>query len=297
MNRRHLLTTTVAAAMTSAAYAAPQGSKRTSEFEIDDGTTLFVRDWGKGAPVVFIHGWAMNSDMWQYQMAAAVDAGSRAIAYDRRGHGRSSDPGGGYDYDRLAADLASLMDRLDLRSATLVSHSMGAGEVVRYLTRYGTKRVARIVLIAPSTPFGLKTSDNPEGHDPAMVEQLFAIWRRDFPKWLADNARPFFVPETSQAMVDWGIRMCLQTSLQALIECQRSTVMTDFRDELPKIKVPALIIHGDRDVSEPLERTGRRTAALIPGARLLVYQGAPHGVSLTHMDRVNRDLREFIGLG
>jgi pimeloyl-ACP methyl ester carboxylesterase len=189
------------------------------------------------------------------------------------------------------------MDRLDLRNATLVSHSMGAGEVVRYLTRYGTKRVARIALIAPITPFGLKTADNPDGHDPAVLEQLFAIWRKDFPKWLADNARPFFVPETSQAMVDWGIRMCLQTSLQALIECQRATVMTDFREELPKLKVPALIIHGDRDVSEPLEhgpqdrRADSRSApAGLPGraSRRVadVYGSRQQGLARIHRTRL-----------
>ena len=292
MERRELLNTMPAALQ--AAPLSKAAAAKAPYILTDDGTSLFVRDWGTGKPVVFIHGWAMNSDMWQYQMAPLVQARFRCIAYDRRGHGRSTDPGGRYDYDRLAADLACVLDQLDLHDATLVSHSMGAGEVVRYLTRYGAARVKRIALIAPSTPFGLKTEDNPDGHTADGLEQLFAIWRRDFPNWLAENARPFFVPQTSQAMVDWGVRMCLQTSLQALIECQRTTTMTDFRPELPKIQVPALVVHGDQDVSEPLERTGRRTAQMIPGAKLIVYEGGPHGLILTHADRVNEDLAGFM---
>src|SRR5215475_2928534 len=259
-----------------------------------DGANLFYKDWGKGEPVLFVHSWALNSDMWQYQMIHLAGQGLRCVAYDSRGHGRSSDPGQGYDYDTLADDLAAVIEQLNLREVTLVGHSMGGGEVVRYLSRHGARRITRAVLVAPSTPFILKTADNPDGVDRSVFEQLRATWSKDFPKWLADNARPFFTPETSPEMIQWGIRMCLQASMKALIDCNRTDTETDFRAELPRITTPTLIIHGDKDVSTPLEMTGRKTARLIPGSRLEVYEGAPHGLMFTHMDRFNRDLLAFI---
>ncbi len=228
-------------------------------------------------------------------MIHLANRGLRCIAYDQRGHGRSSDPGRGYDYDTLSDDLAAVLEHFDARGTTLVGHSMGCGVIARYLTRNGPGRVARIVLVAPTLPLLLKTPNNPQGADPAAIDRLHALWRRDFPSWLADNARPFFTPETSPAMVQWGVDMCLQASLKALIECNRADMETDFRKELPRISLPSLIIHGDKDVSAALELTGRRTAALIPGSRLVVYEGAPHGLMLTHGDRLNADLLGFIG--
>jgi non-heme chloroperoxidase len=259
-----------------------------------DGASLFYKDWGNGKPVVFVHSWALNSDMWQYQMIHLAGQDLRCVAYDSRGHGRSCDPGRGYDYDTLAGDLATVIEQLNLREVTLVGHSMGCGVVARYLSRHGARRVARVALVSPSLPFALKTEDNPDGVDKSILERLQAAWSRDFPKWLAANARPFFTPETSPEMVQWGISMCLQASLKALIDCNRATIETDFRAELPKITMPTLIIHGDKDVSTPLESTGRKTARLIPGAKLVVYEGAPHGLIFTHMDRFNRDLLAFI---
>jgi pimeloyl-ACP methyl ester carboxylesterase len=259
-----------------------------------DGASLFYKDWGAGKTVVFVHSWALNSDMWQYQMIHLADRGLRCVAYDSRGHGRSSDPGRGYDYDTLAGDLAAVIERLNLREVTLVGHSMGCGVVVRYLSSHGPRRVARVALVSPSLPFLLKTEDNPDGVDKSVFERLRARWGKDFPKWLADNAWPFFMPETSPEMVQWGVRMCMQASLKALIDCNRVDTETDFRAELPKITTPTLIIHGDKDVSTPLESTGRKTARLIPGSRLEVYEGAPHGLMFTHMDRFNRDLHDFI---
>ncbi len=258
-----------------------------------DGTALFFKDWGTGRPAVFIASWGLNSDMWQYQTAAMVDRGIRCIAYDRRGHGRSSQPGRGYDCDTLAGDLAAVMNHLDLKDAVLIGHSMAACEIVRYLSRHGSSRVSRIVLIAPTTPFFLKTPDNPGGIPEEFIEQARAQWRRDFPKWLADNSPPFFVPETSPAMKEWVLSLMRQTALKALLDCNYAMVHTDFRAELPKIALPALIIHGDRDASTPLELTGRRTAELIPDSRLEVYEGAPHGLMFTHADRLTRDLLEF----
>ncbi len=280
--------------LTAFAAAATAGAAPISFIETNDRTTLFHKDWGTGRPVVFLHGWALNSDMWQYQMIHLANQGFRCIAYDRRGHGRSSDPGRGYDYDTLAGDLASVMERLDLRDAVLVGHSMGAGEVVRYLTRYGTKRVSRALLVAPSLPFILKTEDNPDGVDKSLLDTFRAQICRDFPKWLADNAPPFFLPETSPEMVQWAVRMALQASLKALVDANRTDTEADFRPEMRKIATPTLIIHGDRDHSAPLDFTGRRTAKLIPGSELKVYEGAPHGLFITHMERLNRDLLAFV---
>jgi non-heme chloroperoxidase len=261
--------------------------------ETRDRAGLFYRDWGTGKPVVFLHGWALNSEMWQYQMVHLAANGFRCVAYDRRSHGRSTDPGRGYDFDTLADDLAAVLERLDLRDVTLVGHSMGCAEVVRYLTRHGSSRVARIALVSMSLPFVMKTPDNPDGVDKAILDAQRAAWATDFPKWLGENARPFFAPDTSQQMVDWGIRMCLQTSLQAILECNRIDVEVDFRPELPEIKVPTLIVHGDRDVSAPLDFTARRVAKLMPGSKLKVYRRGPHGLMFTHTDQLNADLLEF----
>ncbi|MFZ0657850.1 MAG: alpha/beta hydrolase [Candidatus Binataceae bacterium] len=259
----------------------------------DDGTQLYFKDWGAGLPVVFISSWSANADMWQYQMAPMAAAGYRCVAYDRRGHGRSGQPSTGFDYDTLADDLAAVIDDRDLRGATLVGHSMAAGEIVRYLSRHGAGRVARIVLIAPTTPFVLQTPDNPDGVPNAMFEQTRAQLAADLPGWLADNADPFFVPETSPAMRAWVLSLSLQCSIVAALGCNHAFCETDFRPELPKISVPTLVIHGDKDASTPLELTGRKTAKLIPGAELKVYQGAPHGLMFTHTERLNRDLIAF----
>jgi pimeloyl-ACP methyl ester carboxylesterase len=198
-----------------------------------------------------------------------------------------------FDYDTLADDLAAVIDDRDLRGATLVGHSMAAGEIVRYLSRHGAGRVARIVLIAPTTPFVLQTPDNPDGVPNAMFEQTRAQLAADLPGWLADNADPFFVPETSPAMRAWVLSLSLQCSIVAALGCNHAFCETDFRPELPKISVPTLVIHGDKDASTPLELTGRKTAKLIPGAELKVYQGAPHGLMFTHTERLNRDLIAF----
>jgi non-heme chloroperoxidase len=260
----------------------------------NDGTALYFKDWGSGKPVLFVSSWGMNSDMWQYQMTPLVGHGLRCLAYDRRGHGRSSQPGHGYDYDTLADDLAAVIEQLDLRNLTLVGHSMAPGEIVRYLSRHGSSRVEKIVMLAPTTPFMLKTADNPGGIPGEFFEQARAEWTKDFPKWLADNAGTFVRPQTSKQILQWGAEQMLQASMLALIECNRAVVETDFRNELPKVTLPTLIIHGTVDVSAPLELTGRPTAKLIPGAELKIYDGAPHGLMLSDIDRLNRDLVAFI---
>ncbi len=306
MHRRTLLQSTAAATAAAAltggagrAAADPRPGSPTPDgygadiIKTDDGVGLFYRDWGQGRPIVFVAAWALPSEAWQYQMARLSDEGFRCIAFDRRGHGRSSDPGGGYTIDRLADDLAKVFENLDLKDVTLVGHSLGAAEAVRYLSRHGAARVSRLVLIAPTTPFLPRTADNPDGLDPAASQAARAAFARDFPGILVANIKPFVVPATSQAMIDWIVGMMTQTSLQAVIDCNRAFSVADFRQELPKLALPTLIVQGDADASAPLALTGRKTVALIPGAELKVYEGAPHGLIFTHMDRVNADIAAF----
>jgi non-heme chloroperoxidase len=267
--------------------------------QTDDHVSLFFRDWGEGEPVVFCAAWALSSIAWQYQMISVVDSGRAAVAYHRRGHGRSDDAGRGYDYDTLADDLARVLERLDLQDVTLVAHSMGSGEAVRYLTRHGDGRVARLVLLAPTTPFVLKTPENPDGVDGTFFAERRDEWRRDFGRWILDNEAAYFgdgLPgcDVSSLLRDWTKADMLATTLQAAIEFQHAAVETDFRAELSGISVPTLIVQGDADASAPLPLTGARTAELIPGCRLLVYENAPHGLYLTHRERLNADLLAFI---
>jgi pimeloyl-ACP methyl ester carboxylesterase len=261
-----------------------------------DDTSLFFRDWGEGAAVVFAASWALPSSMWQYQMAALTDAGLRCIAYDRRGHGRSGDPGGRYNFNTLSDDLARVIESLDLSDVTLVGHSMGACEITRYLSRHGADRIARVAFLAPAGPILKKTADNPDGIDSAIFEAVRGLWRRDFPQWLAENARPFVMPDTPQASIDWFMAMMRETSLQAAIELNRELTEADLLAEMRDIILPTLILHGTNDASAPLELTGKRCAQLIRHSELKIYDGAPHGLFLTHAEQVNRDLLNFISL-
>jgi non-heme chloroperoxidase len=258
-----------------------------------DSTQLYWRDWGHGPPMLFLASLGCGSQMWDYQMTAFADQGFRCIGFDRRGHGRSDQPASGYDHDTFADDVATLIDQLDLSGLTLITHSMAAGEAVRYLIRHGSSRVARLVLLAPTTPMLLKTDDNPNGAPRAGFEALWAQWRRDYPKWVADNLAPFFIPETSAAMMRWGAGL-LQVSVPVALACNRSMVEEDFRAEMRRIEIPTLLIHGDRDRSTPIELTGQPSAELIPRCRLLVYEGAPHGLMFTHMDRLHADILRFV---
>jgi len=280
------------------AAAAMPGLMQTPGFiHTADGTALFYRDWGTGKPIVFVASWVLPSESWSYQMAALAEQGFRCIAYDRRGHGRSSDPGRGYDFDTLADDLATVLETLDLRDVTLVGFSMGGAEIIRYVTRHGAARVGRLVSIAPTTPLMMRRTDNPSdnlnGFDEAVIEDLHRAFEQDFPRWVEENARPFVLPETSQATVEWIKAMALQTSLKAVLDCHRMLVREDFRAELKAIDLPVLVIQGDADISSPIDLAGRPTAELIPGARLEIYEGAPHGLFITHRERLNRDLATF----
>ncbi|MED1203598.1 alpha/beta fold hydrolase [Heyndrickxia acidicola] len=231
--------------------------------ETKDHTRLFYKDWGGDKPVVFISSLYLSSDMWEYQLPYLASQGLRCIAYDRRGHRRSDSPWDEYDYTTLADDLAELIEHLNLREVTLVGHSMGGGEVVRYLSRHGTDRVAKIALLSTSAPFPMKTEDNPIGIEKSVFNEGLNSIIKDRPKWLADNALPFFGVglhgvSISPEFTQWMIQLCLQCSPKAVIECNHTIFTTDLREEMRQITVPALIIHGDHDQSAPSAEEGAR---------------------------------------
>jgi len=261
--------------------------------ETGDGTKLFYRDWGEGAPVVLAASQAVSCDMWSGSVPYFTERGMRCITFDRRGHGRSEAPSGGYDIDTLADDLRALLARLDLRDVTLVGHSLGGAEVIRYLGRHGSHRVRRAVLLAATAPFMTKTADNPEGLEPAMFDAVRATWRRDFPGWVADAAPPFFACATSKAMNDWAVSLMLETQLDVLLRVSHASTASDLRADLRKIDVPTLVLHGDLDASVPVS-FGRRTADLVRGSTFKRYADAAHGLFITHADRVFGDILEFI---
>ncbi|MET0271812.1 MAG: alpha/beta hydrolase [Phenylobacterium sp.] len=295
MLRRHVLTAALAAPLAVAAVRPAQAApRRNIEVRARDGVRLFHRDWGEGRPVVFAASWGLNSEMWAYQVAELSEHSLRCIAYDRRGHGRSEMRSEGYDMDTLADDLAAVIEGLDLKDVVLVGHSMGGAEVIHYLGRHGTSRVGKVALLAPSAPYLTKTADNPYGIAPAYFEASIARWRADFPKWSMDNQPPFFTPQTSPEMKAWLTDQMLSTPVPVLIAAFRALVAKDLRPDLARVDRPTLILHGDKDASALLEITGRRVAAGIRGAELKVYEGAPHGLFVTHMDRVNADLLRFI---
>ena len=260
-----------------------------------DGVSLFYRDWGTGKPLLFLSGWTLNSMMWAYQMEPLSNGGLRCIAYDRRAHGRSSDPGGGYDFDTLADDLGRVIEALGLDAVTLVAHSFSSGEVVRYLSRHGSGRVAGVVFVAPAAiPFLLKADDNPEGVDGALFEQLRTALIEDFPGWAESQGEAYFAGTASRGIINATVGMMNLTSHQAMLAMSKIQPTTDFRSELARIKIPALLIHGDRDASAPLELTSMPAAKLIPGAQLIVYEGGPHGLYFTHQKKLNLDIVRFV---
>jgi non-heme chloroperoxidase len=260
-----------------------------------DGASLFYRDWGSGRPLLFLSGWTLNSCMWAYQMQPLAEEGLRCIAYDRRAHGRSSDPGSRYDFDELADDLNCVIEALSLRGVTLIAHSFASGELVRYLTRHGSSRIAGVVFVAPAAiPFLLKTDDNPCGIDGALFEQLRTALIEDFPGWAESGAEAYFAGLASRGMIDATIGMMNLTSHQALLAMSRIQSTTDFRCELAKIVTPTLFIHGDRDASAAAELTSMPAAKLIAGAQLIIYEGGPHGLYFTHKKRLNADIGRFV---
>jgi non-heme chloroperoxidase len=250
--------------------------------ETKDATSLFYRDWGEGKPVVFCAGWTLSSDMWRSQMLALSDAGMRCVAYDRRGHGRSDDPGSGYEYDTLADDLDALLTALDLEDVCLVAHSMAGGEIIRYLARHDDVRVERAAFVSSVAPLALAGPDNPEGIDPALIEAVRAMWRRDFSQWIEDGAAGYFATQFAENSVSdedvaWTFRDMQRASFRAVFDVNRAQMEADWRQEMRAVAVPTLLIHGDADASIPLELSSRRTVGLIANSRLEVYENAGHG--------------------
>lgn len=312
MDRRDLLSVSVSVAAGAVALSAPaqpraatptsgKGSrsqlKSASFIETRDGTALFYRDWGVGNGVVFASAWALGCDWWEYQMVALANQGMRCVAYDRRGQDRSEQSHQGYDFDTLADDLDSILDTLDLHNITLVAHSMGGGEAVRYLSRHGPSRVGRLVLVASITPSVLKSPDNPGGFDPAFLAKVRAALCQDRPGIIASAAPGFFgVPgnAVSAEMMQWWAQQLLRCPLNSMLELHHAFTEADFGADVRKITVPTLIIHGDNDASAPIDVTARRAAAMIAGSRLEIYEGAAHGLPITHMERLNRDLLAFV---
>ncbi len=302
MDRRQLIAATVAggAAITAARAARSDPARGVQSAsrgwtKTRDGTRLFVREWGpaEGPPVVLAHAWALSSAMWERQVLALGEAGFRVVAFDRRGHGRSDVPASGYDLDTLADDVAQVLEERDMASVMLVGHSMGGAEVLRYAARHGTDRIGRVALVAPMTPFLTATADNPLGLPAEIVRATEAHWLADFPGWVEENKLPFFIEGTSPVTMDWLAWTMLATPLSVALASFRALIGTDLRSGLAELDRPTLVIHGDRDVSAPLEITGRPTAAGIPGAELRIYEGAPHGLFITHADRLNQDLIRF----
>lgn len=260
---------------------------------------LHYTDFGTGRPVVLIHGWPSTSQMWEYQQAELAEAGFRVIAYDRRGFGKSSVPYKAYDYDTLAADLNAVIEELDLDEVTLVGFSMGGGEVVRYLSRYGAKRISKAVLIGAVTPFLHQTADNPTGAPTDFFQGILDGLKKDRAAFLEAFGKQFFgVSMMSHPVSDEYLRyfhtLSMMSSGHATLECASAFSFTDFRLDLPAVTVPTLIIHGDADKVVPIEMSGNLTAAAIPHAQYIVYEGAPHGLFFTHKERLNGDLIAFL---
>jgi len=298
MNRRTvleatLLGTALAAAPGTSASAA-QPAARSPYVTAKDGTKLFVQDWGSGKPVLLLAAWTFDASSWGSQIAALDEKGFRCIAPDRRGHGRSEMPSTGYDLETLTDDVAAVIEARDLRDVTLVGFSMGTVEAVNYLARYGSDRIARLVLVAPTTPFLVQTEDNPDAVPEAMIEADNAAVGRDFAKWMAANEAPFFLPETPEITRAWIRQMMLSVPLPVALACRRSISFADLRAAAAGIDCPTLILQGDQDASAPLPLTGAKTAKLIKGSKLVVYEGAPHPLPLTHGERMIADMLAFM---
>ncbi|HLZ04984.1 MAG TPA: alpha/beta hydrolase [Bradyrhizobium sp.] len=302
MNRRTVLEAgfrgdigpAVAASAASAQPAIAKRETRAPYATAKDGTRLFVQDWGSGRQVLFLAAWTFNSDVWGSQIAALTAKGYRCIAPDRRGHGRSELPAMGYDLDTLADDVAAVIEQRELNDVTLVAHSMGAVEALGYLARHGSGRISKLVLVAPTTPFLMKTEDNPDAIPEAMIEAQIDAIARDFSKWMAENEAPFFMPDTNEVTRAWVRQMMLSVPQPVALACRRTIAGADLRAAAAKVDRPTLIVQGDKDASAPLPLTGAKTAKLIKGSKLTVYEGAPHALPLTHGERFNADLLAFL---
>lgn len=263
-----------------------------------DPVNIYYNDLGKGKNVVFIHGWPLNSEMWEYQVNELYKD-FRCITYDRRGFGKSTWPSEGYDYDTLAGDLKSILDELDLQDVTLVGFSMGGGEIAKYFSLYGGERVSKVVLISAVVPYMLKTDSNPDGTPKEAFEKMAEKMLEDRPEFLKSFGKSFFgvglvSHPVSDAFLDNNLVRAMNSSPIATVECAKSFAFTDFRKDVLNINVPALIIHGDADKTVPIEAAGHQSAKMITNSTFKIYEGAPHGLWFTEKEKLNQDLRDFI---
>ncbi|MBY6707437.1 alpha/beta hydrolase [Rhodococcus sp. BP-241] len=268
--------------------------------ENDAPIDLHYQDRGEGAPVVLIHGWPLNERSWEPQIVALLDAGHRVVTYDRRGFGSSSQPESGYDYDTFAADLSVLLETLDLRDVTLVGFSMGGGEVVRYLAKYGNDRIAKAVLAGAVPPYLYKSEDNPDGGlDDETIAGFENGVEEDRNAFLDGFATNFFSAngelKVSEEDRQYAVDMSAEASTPAILGCIEAFARTDFREDMPKIDVPTLVIHGDADAIVPFEVSGKRSHEAIANSTLVLVEGGPHGFNTSHPDRFNQELLAFLG--
>ncbi|WP_430250211.1 alpha/beta fold hydrolase [Neorhizobium sp. DAR64860/K0K1] len=266
-----------------------------------DGTQLYVKDWGPktGRPVIMMHGWPLTSDTWDDFAVVAADAGFRAISYDRRGFGRSEQPWDGYEYDTLADDLADVIEATGAKDAALFGFSMGGGEVARYMSRHGGKGVSKAALIASVVPYMLQTADNPKGVPQSVFDEMTAGMKEDRAHFFQGFLKSFygvgvFTGSVSEAVLDWSFQQTMMAGLRPTLACAKAFSSTDFRPDLPSFKVPTLIIHGTGDQTVPIETSGRAAAAAIPGATLIEYDGAPHGLFASNKQQLTDDLMAFL---
>lgn len=277
-----------------------QGTRMTSStFTTQDGTQLYYKDWGDGPVVTFSHGWPLNADAWDGQMHFLAQNGFRVIAHDRRGHGRSAQPSSGNDMDTYADDLAQLIEALDLKNITMVGHSTGGGEVVRYIGRHGAKRVARAVLIGAVPPVMLKSASNPGGQPIEVFDGIRKGVAGDRSQFYKELAVPFYGAnrngaKVSQGMLDQFWLWSMQSGQKNAYECVKAFSETDFTEDLKKINVPTLFMHGEDDQIVPLHDSAKKAARLVKHAKELYYPGAPHGLTATMQDRINADLLAFL---